>query len=128
MTEIPFGLSLDQDDNGFVLRQKNSDGTIVAIQMLLEDLFGLKAIVDMWSSRHLQSLQEKSGSLRPIVTHAVQAADLATDALRANILLALQSPRGDHMTFALPKKVAEKVAEEILSLLPQLEDDPQSHH
>jgi hypothetical protein len=120
MSEIPLGLSLDQDSNGFTLRRKSADGTVVAIQLSGDELLGLKAQIDLWSSRLLQSLQEKSLSVRPIVVHAVRAADLAMDALQENILLALQAPTGEHMTFELPPEVAAHIATQIPDLLRQL--------
>jgi hypothetical protein len=51
MPEIPLGFSFDEDDGGFILRRKDNDGTVTTIKLSAEDLFGLKASIDLWSDR-----------------------------------------------------------------------------
>ena len=73
MTEIPLGVSLTERDNEFLIARKQPDGIITEFPLTQAELIGLKALIENWSSRLLQSLQDKSGQVRPIISHPVAA-------------------------------------------------------
>ncbi len=69
--------------------------------------------------------QAKSGSLQAVVSHQVADADIAMDALQADILLSLKTPTGEVMSFRLPKDASQYIAERIVEMLPTFPDVPE---
>lgn len=117
MTEIPPGISFEETDSGFVLRQ-NVSGKITEIRMTLEEFDGLKATIDLWRDRRLSGYRVGGGGeVRPIVVHPVATAGLWPDAIGANILLNVQSPSGAHMTLSLPPEVASTMVQALPDVL-----------
>ena len=124
MPEVPFGLSFDQSDDGFILRRKNADGNIVAITISRDELFGLKATMSLWSDRMIQASQaEFLGSVHALVAHPIARVRLIADAVRENILATVEAPSGEQMTLSLSKPVAEYIATELPAVLASLRAD-----
>jgi hypothetical protein len=123
MPEVPFGLSFDQSDDGFILRRKNADGNIVAITISRDELFGLKATMSLWSDRMIQASQAESGSVHALVAHPIARVRLIADAVRENILATVEAPSGEQMTLSLSKPVAEYIATELPAVLASLRAD-----
>jgi hypothetical protein len=55
MPEIPLGLSFDESDERYIIRNKSADGVVTEIKMMAEDLYSLKATIDLWTDRKLSS-------------------------------------------------------------------------
>jgi hypothetical protein len=51
MPDIPLGFSFEESDDGFSLRNKNDDGAVTQIEMSAEQIYGLKAAIDLWQDR-----------------------------------------------------------------------------
>jgi hypothetical protein len=113
--EIPVGLSLDRDDESFVLRRKEANGDTTAINMSEEEFWGLKETIDLWTDRLMSARQVESGSAQ--VTHPVAQARLSPDAMQENVLLTVAAPTGEQMTLQFPQHVARYIAGEIPDLL-----------
>ena len=120
MPEIPFGFSFDQNDEGFVLRSKQADGTVTSIAMSAEDLAGFRTTVALWLDRRMSSALAASGSVRPIAVHRIAQVQVFPDALQQNVLLTVMAPSGEHMTLELPPLVAQHLADAIPALLAQM--------
>ena len=120
MSEIPLGVSLEQRDNDFALRRKEADGTVTEIRLSTSELIGLKSQLEHWTSQLLQSLQDKSGQVRPLLVHPVAVAAVVPDALREKVLLTVQAPTGERMVLELSRPLAKKVAEDIPALLAEM--------
>lgn len=121
MPEIPLGISLVQDDNGFILRRKQANGDIAAINLTEEDFWGLKGTIGLWSDRILSQRQAGSAGVVVIVTHPVAQVRVLPDAMRANILLTVAAPSGEQMTLEFPPHVAKYIADEIPSVLREMD-------
>ena len=57
MPKIPLGLSFDEDDDGYIIRQKAADGAVTEIRFKRNDLHVLKATIGLWSDRILSQYQ-----------------------------------------------------------------------
>lgn len=123
MTTVPEGLSIAEVDDGFILYRESSD-SVVSFALSQAEAFGLKAKLDLWQLQQISHAQAKSGSVRAVVSHEIAEADIAKDALQTEILLSLKAPTGEVMTFRLPKDASRFVAEEIMAILPTLQDVP----
>jgi hypothetical protein len=120
MTSIPSGVSLTERDDDYVLRRKQPDGTLIELPLSQAELIGLHTQLQHWKTRLLQSLQDKSGTVRPIIAHPVAAMAVAPDAFREHVLLTTQAPTGEQMVLDLPRPVARKLAEDIPALLTEM--------
>jgi len=117
MPEIPFGLSFDQNDDGFVLRRKEADGSVVAITMAPEELVGFRTTVALWLDRRMSQARVESGSVQPIVVHPIAQVRLVSDALEENALMTVAAPSGEQMTLSFPPGVADYIVAELPNLL-----------
>jgi hypothetical protein len=126
--EYPLGLSLTEtDDDHFILARRQTDGNVVSIRLTLEEMIGAKTKLDLWTAQALQYAQDKSDSVRAIVSHPVAGAEIAMDALQANVLLTLVVPTGERMTFGIPPPVAKYILDEIPPLLQMLDGSEDTH-
>ena len=117
MPEIPMGLSLDQDDDGFVLRRREAADAVTAIHFSEAEFWGLKDIISLWTDRILARRQTGSGAVQPVVAHPVAQVRMLPDAVQENILLTVAAPSGEQMTLELPFHVAKYIADEIPNVL-----------
>jgi hypothetical protein len=122
MAEIPLGFSLEETDDGFILRNKSADRVVTEIKMRPEDLHGLKATIDLWTDRKMSSFQTTSGSVRPIVVYPVATAGLWPDAVQENVLLTVEGPSSGRMTLSVPLSVAANIAFELPGLLARMRE------
>ncbi len=121
MPEIPLGFSLDEDEDGLIFRRKDNDGMVTAIKLSAQDIFGLKASIDLWSDRKMSEYQGGSGlGVKPIVVYPVAQVRLLPDALQANVLLSVAAPSGQQMTLSFPLPVADHIAAELPGLLAKM--------
>jgi hypothetical protein len=120
MPEIPLGFSLDADDDGFILRQKDANGAVTEIKMSAADLHGLKATIDLWSDRRMSQFQVGAGPVQPIVAHPVARVRLMPDAVQENILLTVEAPSGEQMTLSFPLLVADRIAGDLIDLVAKM--------
>jgi len=121
MADIPLGISFEEDNNGFVLRRKEANGDVTAIHMAEDELFGLKATIELWSDRILQASQARSGSVHTVVAHPIGRVGLMTDALKANVIAAMEAPSGQRMYLSFPPAVADYILETLPNVLRELE-------
>jgi hypothetical protein len=56
MPEIPLGLSFDESDGGFTIRNKRADGFVTEIKMSAEHVHA-KTEIDLWTDRKMRSSQ-----------------------------------------------------------------------
>ena len=124
MPEIPLGISFDQDDDGYVIRRKTSDGAVVEIKMSEEELYGLKGTIDLWSDRKMTERQVTSGSVQPIVVLRFAKVGLWPDAVQANVLLVFEGAMsGQQMTLEVPLDAADYIAFELPRLLATMREE-----
>ena len=64
MREIPLGISLTEQDNGFILRRKLANGEITAINLTEEEFLGLREAIVFWARRILSQRQAPSSGFR----------------------------------------------------------------
>ena len=120
MPEVPFGLSFDENDDGYVLRRKEPDGRIVAITMSPEELAGLRTTVALWMDRRIANAQVAPGTVRAIVSHLIARIRLLPDAIQANVLMTVEAPSGEAMTLSVPLDMADHLATEIPEILAEM--------
>ena len=85
MIDIPFGLSIAETDDGFILYRKDATGIASSFSLTTEETFGLKTKLDSWSAQQLLYAQAKSGSVRAVVALRAEEAEVAMDALQADV-------------------------------------------
>ena len=121
MPEIPLGFSFEQNDEGFTLRNRSGEATVTQIEMSAEQVYALKAAIDLWKDRRLSEYRvAEGGEVRPIVVQPVAKAVLWPDAMKANILLNVVT-QSAHMTLSLPPALATEMAGGLLHALAMLE-------
>lgn len=125
MSAIPVGLSFDETEDGFIIRQKDFDGKVAEIKLSEEDFWGLKGTIALWSDRILAHRQAGSGSVQALVVHPVAQVQLAVDVLQQDVLLTIVAPTGAQMVLAFPPHIAAHIAAEIPGILEEMAgDDP----
>jgi hypothetical protein len=120
--DIPEGLSFDQDDLGFVLREKKGSA-MTAIHFSEAEFWGLKGTIARWSDRILAQAQAKSGAVQVVVAHPIAQIRAMPDAMRQNVLATLAAPSGEQTTFQFPPDVADALSFQISAVLRDISQD-----
>ena len=117
MADVPLEISFEESDDGFILRNKSADGTVVEIKIPPEQLHRLKAAIDLWTDRKILAVQLANGTVQQAITHQVAEVKLWTDLVQENVLLFVKVPSGGTMTLAVPLSVADDLAQSLPHLL-----------
>jgi hypothetical protein len=120
MPEIPLGISLVEQDKGFILRRKQADGEISAINLTEEEFWGLRGAIVFWARRILSRRQAPSTEFKTIIVQSVARARVLPDAMRETVLLTIAAPTGEQMTLEFPPHVARFIAEQVPSVLSEM--------
>jgi hypothetical protein len=120
MPEIPLGISLVQDDTGFILHRKQANGDISAINLTEEEFWELWAAIGLLSRRIVAQRQAASAGIKPMIAHPVVQVRVLPDAMRATVLLTVADPAGDQMILQLPPHVAKHIADEVPVILREI--------
>jgi hypothetical protein len=121
MVEVPLGFSFaESDDGGFTIWKKAADGAVTELKMVADDVYSLKAAIDLWTDRKMSSYQVASGAVQPIVAHAIARVGLWPDAVQENVLLIVDGQSGGRMTLSVPLSVARKIVLELPNLLARM--------
>jgi hypothetical protein len=123
MSEIPLGLTFDRDDEGFILRRKDNDGSIATFRISEDEFPGLKATISLWMDRMIQASQAVSGSVQAVVAHPVARVRALPDALQENVLLTVEAPSGEQMTLSFPPAIADYIVSEVGRVRDELRPD-----
>jgi hypothetical protein len=118
--EIPLGISLIQDDTGFVLHRKQANGDISAMNLTEEEFWELRAAIGLLSRRIVSQRQAASAGVKPIIAHPVAQVRVLPDAMRVTVLLTVAAPSGEQMTLELPPHVAKYIADEVPGILREM--------
>jgi len=125
LTEIPLGLSLDETEDGFILRRKNEAGSVIAIPISREELFGLQETVTSWTDRMVSGVKTQSGSVEAIVFQPVSEFELGHEAIGEHLLLTLVAPSGNQRIFGLTPRMAADLAADIATYLNEMSGEDQ---
>jgi hypothetical protein len=120
MPEIPLGISLVQDDTGFILHRKQADGDISAMNLTEEEFWELRGAIGLLSRRIVSQRQAGSTGIKPIIAHPVAQVRVLPDAMRVTVLLTVAAPSGEQMTLELPPHVAKYIADEVPGILREM--------
>ena len=116
MPEIPQGLSFEETDNGYILRQ-NTEGKTTEMRMTQEEFVGLKTTLDTWKDRRLSQFRARSSEVHAVLIVPVVKVELWPDAVGANILLTATTPSSAQVTLSLPLAEARMMAEALPEVL-----------
>jgi hypothetical protein len=122
-------LSLDEEDDAFVLKQTHSDGTVIAMRLSDEDLMSLAQSAPTFAQKALSkhTLPDESGMSPVIVTEVVRVG-LHGDALGENILLTLFAPSGANQTYALSDDIVDALGNRLPAYLVEMRQrKPRAH-
>jgi len=119
MLEIPLGISLVQDETGFILHRKQANGDISAINLTEEEFWELRGAIGLLSRRIVSQRQAGTG-IKPIIAHPVAQVRVLADAMRVTVLLTVAAPSGEQMTLELPPHVAKYIADEVPDILREM--------
>jgi hypothetical protein len=120
MREIPLGISLTEQDNGFILRRKLANGEITAINLTEEEFLGLREAIVFWTRSMLSQRQAPSSEFETIIVQPVARARVLPDAMRETVLLTIAAPTGEQMTLEFPPHVAKFIADQVPSVLSEM--------
>ncbi len=120
MPEIPLGVSLMQDDTGFILHRKQANGDVSAMNLTEEEFWELRGAIGLLSRRIVAQRQAASTGIRPIIAHPVAQVRVLPDAMRVTILLTVADLSGDQMTLELPPQIAKYIADEVPGILREM--------
>jgi hypothetical protein len=116
MPEIPQGLSFEETDNGYILRQ-NTEGKTTEMRMTQEEFVGLKTTLDTWKDRMLSQFRARSSEVHAVLIVPVVKVELWPDAVGANILLTATTPSSAQVTLSLPLAEARMMVEVLPEVL-----------
>jgi len=120
MPEIPLGISLVEQDNGFILRRKLANGEVTAINLTEEEFWGLRGAIVFWARRILSQRQAPSTGFKTIIVQSVARARVLPDAMRETVLLTIAAPTGEQMTLEFPPHVAKFIADQVPGVLSEM--------
>jgi hypothetical protein len=120
MPEIPLGISLVEQDNGFILRRKLANGEITAINLTEEEFLGPREAIVFWTRRILSQRQAPSTEFKTIIVQSVARARVLPDAMRETVLLTIAAPTGEQMTLEFPPHVAKFIADQVPGVLSEM--------
>ena len=118
--EIPLGISLVEDGNGFILHRRQANGEISAIHLTEEEFWGLRGAIVFWARRILSQRQAPSSGFETIIVQSVARARVLPDTLRESVLLTVAAPTGEQMTLELPPHVAKFIADQVPNVLSEM--------
>jgi len=118
--EIPFGISLVEHDNGFILHRKQPNGEISALNLTEEEFWALRGAIVFWARRILSQRQAAASGFKTIIVQSVARARVFPNAMREAILLTVAAPTGEQMTLELPPHVAKFIADQVPGVLRQM--------
>jgi hypothetical protein len=120
MPEIPLGISLVEQDNGFILRRKLANGEVTAINLTEEEFWGLRGAIVFWARRILSQRQAPSTGFKTIIVQSVARARVLPDAMRETVLLTIAASTGEQMTLEFPPHVAKFIADQVPGVLSEM--------
>ena len=120
MREIPLGISLTEQDNGFILRRKLANGEVTAINLTEEEFLGLREAIVFWARRMLSQRLAPSSDFETIIVQPVARARVLPDAMRETVLLTIAAPTGEQMTLEFPPHVAKFIADQVPGVLSEM--------
>ena len=118
--EIPLGISLVQDDTGFILHRKQANGKVSTIDLTEEEFWELRGAIGLLSRRIVAQRQAVSPGIKPMIAHPIAQVRVLPDAMRATVLLTVADPSGDQMILQLPPHVARYIACEVPGILEEM--------
>jgi hypothetical protein len=118
--DIPLGISLVEDGNGFTLHRRQANGEISAINLTEEEFWGLRAAIVFWARRILSQRQTPSTGCKTIIVQSVARARVLPDTMRQSVLLTVAAPTGEQMTLELPPDVAKFIADQVPNVLSEM--------
>ncbi len=120
MKDVPFGLSFAEIDEGYALRRKEADGSVVTINLSEADVLGLQGTIQTWRDRIVPDVQGGSGLTNAVVAYPAVQIRILSDALGANVLLTIVTPSREQITLSLPLEISGYLVEELPDLLAQM--------
>jgi hypothetical protein len=114
------GLSLEEDGDGYVLSATDKAGTTSTVKLTQEQLLVLSQSAPLLSKHALSKLLPKGASVAAVVATPVGAFQVEPDALKANILLTLQSVTTGSLTFELSPANAHSLLERLFAALSEI--------
>jgi hypothetical protein len=118
--EIPLGISLVEDGDGFILHRKQADGDISAIVLTEAEFWGLRGAIVFWARRILSQRQAPASGFKTIIVQSVAQARVQPDSMRESVLLTIAAPTGEEMTLELPRHVAKLIADQVPDVLSEM--------
>ena len=120
MPEIPLGISLVEQDNGFILRRKLANGEITALNLTQEEFWGLREAIGLLSRRIIAQRQTAAPGIKPMIAYPIAHVRVLPDAMRATVLLTVADPSGQQMTLEFPPHVAKFIADQVPNVLSEM--------
>ena len=106
-------LTLDETEDGYVLRRIGADGTISEIKLSDEDVLTLGQSAPGFRQSILAKHNRESAGQSAVYATKVVQIGLAPDTLSEDVLLTLIAPNGGQTTFAIPPQIARHMAERL---------------
>jgi hypothetical protein len=118
--EIPLGISLVEDRNGFILHRRRANGGISAINLTEEEFWELRGTIVFWVDRILSQRHAPWSGFETIIVQSVARARVLPDTMRESVLLTVAAPTGEQMTLELPPHVAKFIADQVPNVLNEM--------
>lgn len=113
MTPNKTNLALDEDDEDFILRRANDDGTSSEIRLSADDVLTLSQSAANLRQRILAKRTPAAGGVTPVFATNVARFGLAPDTLGEDVLLTLIAQNDSQTVFALSPDIARLLAERL---------------
>jgi hypothetical protein len=114
-------LDLQQQDDGYLLKKTNKDGTKIEILLSDDDIITLSQSAPNLRQEILSKRHPKSGGVSAVFATVVAKINVSPDTLGEDILLTLVASNDTHTTFALPPEIAKILAERLPPLIGEVE-------
>ncbi len=122
--ELPLGITLVEDGDGFILRCRQADGEISVINLTEDEFWRLRGAIAFWTNRLLSQRQAPTSEFETVIAQSVTRARVLPDAMSESVLLIVEAPTGEQITLKLPPHVATFIADQVPTVLSNMTTGP----
>jgi len=121
MVGSPKPLTLDEEGDSFVLRHQGADGKETELILTEQDVLTLGNSASAFVKAILLRRTPKAGSVKTVLATQVARFSADPDSLGEDILLALVTPNGGQMIYAIPPNIGRLLRDRLDKSIAEIE-------
>jgi len=103
-------ITFTPEGKGWTIRRTMPDASMSELHLTTEEALRLCETAPAIKQRILQGLQGTRSSIRPVLAIPVEAFHMPVEAIGASVLLTMQPPAGEHLTYRMAPQLALQLA------------------